>query len=161
MKKALIHHFGLIIAIIMNILVYMLNMLFHIVNLSFLNDILGFLWNDAIAFMLRFWILGIITVVMYIYVKNKSWRLKSLLGYYILFIFVFEKTFWMFLFGLAQFLDGFSYNPDIGIAWVVIFPISFMVFVIIGLLFDYIKNKKLKKTKTVNNVAKTKKRNEK
>jgi hypothetical protein len=111
---------------------------------EFIADLLQ--GKKFIAFLLRFWILGISTIIMFIYVKNKNWTLKSLFWYYIIFIFIFVRTFWGFLFGLALFLDGFSYNPDIGVVWVwvIILSFSFIIFTTIGLLFDYIKNKKLR-----------------
>jgi hypothetical protein len=71
MKKALICHFGLIIAILMSILVCMYNLILAKMGLHFIIDILEFLWDDAIAFLLRLWILPIITIIMFIYVKKK------------------------------------------------------------------------------------------
>ena len=145
MKKILIRHFGLIIAVIMNAFVYGILTLFAILDMRFLIDPFEFLWGDAFAFFLRFLILVIITIIMFIYVKKKKWSLWSLLGYYIFFIFVFEKTFMFFLYGCSMASYGFSYNSDAGIAWVLVLPISFIVFVIVGCIFDYVKNKKMKK----------------
>ena len=71
---------------------------------------------------------------------NYGQPLRSLLSYYIFFIFIFEKTFINFLWDIIEF--PFDYNSNIGIAGVIAIPINFMIFVIMGLLFDYVKNKK-------------------
>jgi hypothetical protein len=36
------------------------------------------------------------------------------------------------------------FSDPIGLEWVIVLPVSLIIFIIVGSLFDYIKNKKIK-----------------
>lgn len=107
------------------------------------TNILDYTLGRYIAFLFRLLIIIILPILIFKYVRNKKWTLKSLFLYYLIFIFIFEKTFSIFMLDLVELPNHFSYNSNIGVAWVIIVPVNFIVFILIGIIFDYIKNKKL------------------
>ena len=140
MKKFFIKRYGIIIAILANLLIYLFNILIYI-TIGYIDDPLSYL-GDLFALYLRFIFLAFMIIIMFLYVWSGHWKIKSLLKYYILFIMFFEITFIKFLVGLAEY--PFDYNPHSGMIAVVVIPINFIVFISVGALFDYVKNKKIK-----------------